>query len=45
MTVYNDESATDGALRRSLGVNRRRFLSTCTAAAAAAIAAPAFGAS
>ncbi|MET8414877.1 sugar phosphate isomerase/epimerase family protein [Streptomyces sp. NPDC005134] len=45
MTAYNDESGTDGALRRSLGVSRRRFLSTCTAAAAGAIAAPAFGAS
>ncbi|MET7311495.1 MULTISPECIES: sugar phosphate isomerase/epimerase family protein [unclassified Streptomyces] len=45
MTAYNDESGTDGALRRSLGVSRRSFLSTCTAAAAGAIAAPAFGAS
>ncbi|MFC8256999.1 sugar phosphate isomerase/epimerase family protein [Streptomyces sp. NPDC057291] len=45
MTAYNDESGTDRALRRSLGVSRRRFLSTCTAAAATAIAAPAFGAS
>lgn len=45
MTEYNDESGTDGALRRSLGVNRRRFLSTCTAAAAGAIAAPVLGAS
>lgn len=45
MTVYNDESGTDGALRRSLGINRRRFLSTCTAAAGVAIAAPVFGAS
>ncbi|MEW1688359.1 sugar phosphate isomerase/epimerase family protein [Streptomyces sp. NPDC091265] len=45
MTVYHDESATDGALRRSLGVSRRSFLSTCTAAAATAIAAPVFGAS
>ncbi|MET9478070.1 sugar phosphate isomerase/epimerase family protein [Streptomyces sp. NPDC002922] len=45
MTAFNDESGTDGALRRSLGVSRRRFLSTCTAAAATAIAAPAFGAS
>ncbi|MFD7426138.1 sugar phosphate isomerase/epimerase family protein [Streptomyces sp. NPDC059818] len=45
MTEYNDESGTDGALRRSLGVNRRRFLSTCTAAAATAIAAPVIGAS
>ncbi|MFV0132692.1 sugar phosphate isomerase/epimerase family protein [Streptomyces sp. HMX87] len=31
-------------MRRSLGVNRRRFLSTCTAAATAAIAAPVVGA-
>lgn len=45
MTVYNDESGTAGALRRSLGVSRRSFLSTCTAAAAGAIAAPVFGAS
>lgn len=45
MTAFNDESGTDSALRRSLGVSRRRFLSTCTAAAATAIAAPAFGAS
>ncbi|WP_392673996.1 sugar phosphate isomerase/epimerase family protein [Streptomyces sp. LN785] len=45
MTAFNDESGTDSALRRSLGVSRRRFLSSCTAAAATAIAAPAFGAS
>ncbi|ROQ59913.1 secreted protein [Streptomyces sp. 840.1] len=45
MTEYNDESGTDSALRRTLGVNRRRFLSTCTAAAATAIAAPVLGAS
>ncbi|MFE9860949.1 sugar phosphate isomerase/epimerase family protein [Streptomyces sp. NPDC005780] len=45
MTVYNDASGTDGALRRSLGIDRRRFLSTCTAVGAAAIAAPVFGAS
>nr|WP_206345912.1 sugar phosphate isomerase/epimerase family protein [Streptomyces thermoviolaceus] len=32
-------------MRRSLGIDRRRFLSTCTAAAAGAIAAPVFGAS
>ncbi|MFE6484292.1 twin-arginine translocation signal domain-containing protein, partial [Streptomyces sp. NPDC057757] len=36
---------TDEALRRTLGVSRRRFLSTCTAAATAAVAAPVFGAS
>ncbi|MFF2328516.1 MULTISPECIES: sugar phosphate isomerase/epimerase family protein [unclassified Streptomyces] len=45
MTAYNDEPGTDHALRRSLGVSRRSFLSTCTAAAAGAIAAPVFGAS
>ncbi|WNI28061.1 sugar phosphate isomerase/epimerase family protein [Streptomyces sp. ITFR-6] len=45
MTEYNDESGTDNALRRTLGVDRRRFLSTCTAAAATAIAAPVIGAS
>ncbi|MFG3102376.1 sugar phosphate isomerase/epimerase family protein [Streptomyces sp. NPDC048182] len=35
----------DEALRRTLGVGRRRFLSTCTAVAAGAIAAPVLGAS
>ncbi|MEU5592630.1 sugar phosphate isomerase/epimerase family protein [Streptomyces sp. NPDC020298] len=40
----NDIHDTDSALRRSLGIGRRRFLSTCTAAAAGAIAAPVFGA-
>ncbi|MEU9285683.1 sugar phosphate isomerase/epimerase family protein [Streptomyces sp. NPDC048275] len=45
MTAFNDESATGDALRRTLGVNRRRFLSSCTAAATAAIAAPVLGAS
>ncbi|MFF4347181.1 sugar phosphate isomerase/epimerase family protein [Streptomyces sp. NPDC001530] len=45
MTAFNDESRTGEALRRTLGVSRRRFLSTCTAAATAAIAAPVFGAS
>ncbi|MGW1125959.1 sugar phosphate isomerase/epimerase family protein [Streptomyces sp. NPDC002526] len=44
MTAYNDAPGTEDGLRRSLGVNRRRFLSTCTAAAATAIAAPVFGA-
>ncbi|MFI9825605.1 sugar phosphate isomerase/epimerase, partial [Streptomyces sp. NPDC052013] len=34
----------DEALRRRLGIGRRRFLSTCTAAATAAIAAPVVGA-
>ncbi|MER5405556.1 sugar phosphate isomerase/epimerase family protein [Streptomyces sp. NPDC002769] len=43
--VRNDEPATGEALRRTLGVGRRRFLSTCTAAATAAIAAPVLGAS
>ncbi|MFI2369382.1 sugar phosphate isomerase/epimerase family protein [Streptomyces sp. NPDC018833] len=45
MTAFNDDSRTGEALRRTLGVSRRRFLSTCTAAAAAAIAAPVLGAS
>ena len=57
MTSYSDPShstgadataltdAPDEALRRSLGVGRRRFLSTCTAVAAGAVAAPVFGAS
>ncbi|MFI1758379.1 sugar phosphate isomerase/epimerase family protein [Streptomyces sp. NPDC020571] len=56
MTPFTDPSrtdagtdpATDGpgeSLRRALGVNRRRFLSTCTAVAAGAVAAPVFGAS
>ncbi|MGW3403546.1 twin-arginine translocation signal domain-containing protein, partial [Streptomyces zhihengii] len=44
MTAFSDESATDDSLRRSLGVSRRRFLSTCTAVAGAAVAAPVFGA-
>src|SRR5690606_40715281 len=48
---FSDPSRTDAAgttderLRRSLGVGRRRFLSTCTAVAAGAIAAPVLGAS
>lgn len=40
-------AAGDGpgeSLRRRLGIDRRRFLTTCTAAATAAIAAPVFGA-
>ncbi|MFJ8076811.1 sugar phosphate isomerase/epimerase family protein [Streptomyces sp. NPDC096176] len=45
MTAFNEETTTDESLRRTLGVSRRRFLSTCTAAAAAAIAAPVLGAS
>ncbi|MEV6005109.1 sugar phosphate isomerase/epimerase, partial [Streptomyces griseomycini] len=53
MTLYSDPSRTDATaaadtpdegLRRSLGVGRRRFLSTCTAVAAGAVAAPVFGA-
>ncbi|MFE6974972.1 sugar phosphate isomerase/epimerase family protein [Streptomyces sp. NPDC057682] len=43
MTAYND-SGSDEALRRSLGISRRGFLSTCTAVAAGAVAAPVFGA-
>lgn len=43
MTAYN-ESGSDEALRRSLGISRRGFLSTCTAVAAGAVAAPVFGA-
>ncbi|MEV6834033.1 sugar phosphate isomerase/epimerase family protein [Streptomyces sp. NPDC051133] len=42
MTITHD---SDDQLRRSLGIGRRRFLSTCTAVAAGAIAAPAFLAS
>ena len=45
MTAFNDESGTGDALRRTLGIDRRRFLSTCTAAATAAIAVPVYGAS
>ncbi|WP_455351573.1 sugar phosphate isomerase/epimerase family protein [Streptomyces sp. SYSU K217416] len=45
MTAFNDESVTDESLRRTLGVSRRSFLSTCTAAASVAIAAPVLGAS
>ncbi|MGW9025605.1 sugar phosphate isomerase/epimerase family protein [Streptomyces sp. NPDC055722] len=37
-------NGTDEPLRRSLGIDRRRFLGTCTAVAAGAIAAPVFGA-
>jgi sugar phosphate isomerase/epimerase len=45
-TETDTASATgpDEALRRTLGVGRRRFLTTCTAVAAGAIAAPVFGA-
>ncbi|MBD0839397.1 sugar phosphate isomerase/epimerase family protein [Streptomyces sp. TRM68416] len=44
MTAFNDEAVTGDALRRTLGINRRRFLSTCTAVTAGAIAAPVVGA-
>ncbi|MES4888685.1 sugar phosphate isomerase/epimerase family protein [Streptomyces sp. NPDC096012] len=40
----NTTQHTDEDLRRSLGIGRRRFLSTCTAVAAGAIAAPVLGA-
>lgn len=40
----NISQHTDEDLRRSLGIGRRRFLSTCTAVAAGAIAAPVLGA-
>ncbi|MET8633081.1 sugar phosphate isomerase/epimerase family protein [Streptomyces sp. NPDC057746] len=42
--IHETAHDTDESLRRSLGIGRRRFLSTCTAVAAGAIAAPAFGA-
>ncbi|MFI7007769.1 sugar phosphate isomerase/epimerase family protein [Streptomyces sp. NPDC050145] len=38
------ETPADDALRARLGIDRRRFLSTCTAVAAGAIAAPVLGA-
>lgn len=44
MTDFHDTHAADESLRQRLGINRRRFLSTCTAVAAGAIAAPVFGA-
>ncbi|MYW62709.1 TIM barrel protein [Streptomyces sp. SID8379] len=44
MTDFHDTPATDDALRQRLGINRRRFLSTCTAVAAGAVAAPVLGA-
>ncbi|MFE9611006.1 sugar phosphate isomerase/epimerase family protein [Streptomyces sp. NPDC006012] len=37
-------TGTDEPLRRALGIGRRGFLSTCTAVAAGAVAAPVFGA-
>lgn len=42
--IHITDHDTDDRLRRSLGIGRRRFLGTCTAAAAGAIAAPVFGA-
>jgi sugar phosphate isomerase/epimerase len=42
--IHETAHDTDESLRRSLGIGRRRFLSTCTAVAAGAIAAPAFDA-
>ncbi|GGV35374.1 hypothetical protein GCM10010277_21130 [Streptomyces longisporoflavus] len=44
MTDFHETSAADEALRQRLGINRRRFLSTCTAVGAGAVAAPVFGA-
>ncbi|MFD6346845.1 sugar phosphate isomerase/epimerase family protein [Streptomyces roseolus] len=41
----SEATAAADELRRTLGVGRRRFLSTCTATAAVAIAAPVFGSS
>ncbi|MEV7129115.1 sugar phosphate isomerase/epimerase family protein [Streptomyces sp. NPDC093260] len=40
----NISQHTDEDLRRTLGIGRRRFLSTCTAVAAGAVAAPVLGA-
>ncbi|QDY79873.1 sugar phosphate isomerase/epimerase family protein [Streptomyces qinzhouensis] len=45
MSLFSSSPSSDESLRRALGVERRRFLSTCTAVGAAAIAAPVFGAS
>ncbi|OIJ97396.1 sugar phosphate isomerase/epimerase family protein [Streptomyces colonosanans] len=42
--IHATDQGTDDQLRRSLGIGRRSFLSTCTAVAAGAIAAPVFGA-
>lgn len=44
MTDFHETPAADEALRQRLGIGRRRFLSTCTAVGAGAIAAPVFGA-
>ncbi|MFJ4770097.1 sugar phosphate isomerase/epimerase family protein [Streptomyces uncialis] len=52
MNQYSEHAAEpasgatpDESLRRVLGVDRRRFLSTCSAVGAVAVAAPVFGAS
>ncbi|MGW4205916.1 sugar phosphate isomerase/epimerase family protein [Streptomyces sp. NPDC004726] len=45
MTPFKDEPGTAESLRSTLGVDRRRFLTTCTAVGAAVVAAPVFGAS
>ncbi|WP_405920488.1 sugar phosphate isomerase/epimerase family protein [Streptomyces longwoodensis] len=42
--THDTHPTPDDRLRRSLGIGRRRFLSTCTAVAAGAIAAPVLGA-
>ncbi|MFF7899468.1 sugar phosphate isomerase/epimerase family protein [Streptomyces sp. NPDC007920] len=42
--IQATDHGTDEQLRRSLGIGRRGFLSTCTAVAAGAIAAPVVGA-
>ncbi|MFB7733069.1 sugar phosphate isomerase/epimerase family protein [Streptomyces sp. NPDC056112] len=42
--IQATDHGTDELLRRSLGIGRRGFLSTCTAVAAGAIAAPVLGA-
>ncbi|WP_445528013.1 sugar phosphate isomerase/epimerase family protein [Streptomyces cyslabdanicus] len=42
--IQATDHGTDEQLRRSLGIGRRSFLSTCTAVAAGAIAAPVLGA-
>ncbi|MEV0090974.1 sugar phosphate isomerase/epimerase family protein [Streptomyces sp. NPDC050738] len=45
MSTFDSHDHSAESLRQRLGINRRNFLSTCTAAAAGAIAAPVFGAS
>ncbi|WP_055700637.1 sugar phosphate isomerase/epimerase family protein [Streptomyces silaceus] len=44
MTDFHTNPASDKALRHRLGISRRRFLNTCTAVGAGAVAAPVFGA-